>query len=130
MDYATRYKLFTTLCNPKCNGLCERINGVLKSMLKKMCHERPKDWDRYLPSAYREIPQTSTGFSPFELLYGRKIRGPMDIWQDLWAGTNANLLKKCTERDNGGKFNRVIRSFLKDMVNIDAYEDEVLSHTR
>ena len=85
-------QLFTTPYNPKCNGLCERINGVLKSMLKKMCQERPKDWDRYLPAvlfAYREVPQASTGFSPFELLYGRKIRGPMDILQELWAGTNA-----------------------------------------
>ena len=30
-------QLFTTPYNPKCNGLCERMNGVLKSMLKKMC---------------------------------------------------------------------------------------------
>ena len=82
-------QLFTTPYNPKCNGLCERINGVLKSMLKKMCTERPKDWDRYLPAvlyAYREVPQASTGFSPFELLYGRKVRGPMDILKELCAG--------------------------------------------
>ena len=38
-------QLFTTPYNPCCNGLCERINGVLKSMLKKMCRERPKDWN-------------------------------------------------------------------------------------
>lgn len=36
-------QLFTTSYNPKCNGLCERINDVSKSMLKKMCQERPKD---------------------------------------------------------------------------------------
>ena len=36
-------QLFTTPYNPRCNGLCEKINGVLKSMLKKMCQERPKD---------------------------------------------------------------------------------------
>ena len=49
-------QLFTTPYNPKCNGLCERMNGVLKSMLKKMCQEKPKDWDRYLSAvlfAYR-----------------------------------------------------------------------------
>ena len=59
-------QLFTTPYNPRCNGLCERINGVLKSMLKKMCEERPKVWDKYLPVilfAYREVPQSSTGFS-------------------------------------------------------------------
>ena len=49
-------------------------------MLKKMCQEKPKGWDRYLYAAlfvYREVPQTSTGFSPFELLYGRTVHGPM-----------------------------------------------------
>ena len=58
-------QLFTTPYNPKCNGLCEKMNGVLKSMLKKMYQEKPKDWDRYLsavPFAYREVPQASTGF--------------------------------------------------------------------
>ena len=82
-------QLFTTPYNPHCNGLCERINGVLKSMLKKMCQERPKDWDRYLPAilfAYREVPQSSTGYSPFELLYGRTVRGPMQILKELWTG--------------------------------------------
>ena len=65
-------QLFTTPYNPKCNGLCEKMNGTLKSMLGKMCQERPKDWDRYLPAvlfAYREAPHASTGFSPFELLF-------------------------------------------------------------
>ena len=36
-------QLFTTPYNSKCNGICERMNGVLKSMLKKMCQEKPKD---------------------------------------------------------------------------------------
>jgi len=43
-------------------------------MLRKVCEERPKDWDRYIPAllfAYREATQDSLGFSPFELLYGR-----------------------------------------------------------
>ena len=35
-------QLFTTPYNPKCNGLCERMNGVLKSMLKKCARRNPK----------------------------------------------------------------------------------------
>lgn len=69
------------------NGLVERYNGVLKSMLKKMCAEQPREWDRYLPAllfAYRETPQSSTGFAPFELLYGRTVRGPLSILRELW----------------------------------------------
>ena len=41
-------QLFTTSSNPKCNIPYEIMNGVFKSMLKKMCQEKPKDdWDRY-----------------------------------------------------------------------------------
>jgi len=71
-----------------CNGLCEKLNGVIKQMLQKLCQERPRDWDRYLPAllfAYREAPQASLGFSPFELLYGRTVRGPMHILKELFT---------------------------------------------
>ena len=82
-------QLFTTPYHAMCNGQCERFNGTLKSMLKKMSAENPRDWDRYIPAllfAYREVPQQSTGFSPFELLYGRTVRGPMSILRDIWTG--------------------------------------------
>ena len=51
-----------------------------------------KDWDEYLPYllfAYREVPQESTGFCPFELLYGRKVRGPLDVLKESWTGDDA-----------------------------------------
>ncbi|PIK60000.1 hypothetical protein BSL78_03079 [Apostichopus japonicus] len=82
-------RLTTTPYHAMCNGLVEKFNGTLKAMLKKMCDERPKDWDRYIDPllfAYRETPQESTGFSPFELLYGRTVRGPMRILKELWTG--------------------------------------------
>ena len=79
-------QLVTTPYHPMCNGLVERFNGTMKQMLKRMCADRPKDWDRYLPAllfAYREVPQESLGFSPFELLYGRTVRGPMSILKEV-----------------------------------------------
>ena len=57
-------------------------------MLKRMCSERPKDWDRYLNSllfAYREVPQESLKFSPFELVYGRTVRGRMPNAEEMFA---------------------------------------------
>ena len=72
-------QLTTTPYHPMCNGLVER----------RMCAERPEDWDKYLPAllfAIREVPQESLGFSPFELLYGRSVRGPMAILRELWSG--------------------------------------------
>jgi len=80
-------QLVTTPYHPMCNGLVEKFNGTLKSMIVKMSRERPKDWDRYVTPlfAYREVPQESLGFSPFELLYGRSVRGPMQILKELWT---------------------------------------------
>ena len=82
-------QLRTTPYHAMANGMVERFNGVLKSMLRKMAGEKPKDWDRYLNPllfAYREVPQEGVGFSPFELLYGRTVRGPMMILKELWSG--------------------------------------------
>ena len=81
-------QLTTTPYHPICNGLVEKFNGTLKNMVKKLCEEKPKDWDRYLVPllfAYREVPQAALAFSPFELLYGRTIRGPMSVLKDLWT---------------------------------------------
>ena len=77
----------TSPYHPQTDGLVERFNQTLKSMLRKTATEDGKDWDRLIPYvlfAYREIPQASTGFSPFELLYGRQVRGPLDILRESW----------------------------------------------
>ena len=70
-----------------CNGLIER-NGNLKSMLKRLCQDQPKQWHRLINPvlfAYREVPQELTGFSPFQLLYGRSVTGPGTILKELWT---------------------------------------------
>ena len=80
--------LSTTPYNPQCNGLVEKFNGTLKSMLRKLCVDQPREWHRYLDAllfAYREVPQESTGFAPFELLYGRSVRGPIHILRKMWS---------------------------------------------
>ncbi|CAN2390404.1 K02A2.6-like, partial [Pristimantis euphronides] len=73
--------------HPQTNGLCERFNGTLKQMLKMLVESQGRDWERCLPYllfAYREVPQASTGFSPFELLYGRRVRGLLTLVRESW----------------------------------------------
>jgi len=79
-------QMVTTPYYTMCNGLVEKFNGTLKNMLRKMCAEKPKDWDRYINPllfAYREVRQESLGYAPFELIYGRTVRGPMSIFREL-----------------------------------------------
>ncbi|GFW67847.1 retrovirus-related Pol polyprotein from transposon 17.6 [Trichonephila clavipes] len=74
---------------PASNGLVERWNKVLKDMIHHVIREDPRSWDRQLPFllfAYREVPNTTTGVSPFRLLYGREARGPLTILKSSWAG--------------------------------------------
>ena len=81
--------LRTSPYHPQTDGLVERFNGTIKTMLRRLSREAPKNWDELLPYllfAYREVPQASTGFSPFELLYGRHVRGPLDVLKDSWVG--------------------------------------------
>nr|XP_027219647.1 uncharacterized protein LOC113811983 [Penaeus vannamei] len=88
--------LKTTPYHPMCNGLCERFNGTLKKMLKRMAAEQPKEWPRYLAPllfAYREVPQSSLKFSPFELVYGRTVRGPLQILLSTCDLAKQELLK-------------------------------------
>ena len=56
-------------------------------MICKVAKKDGKDWGCLLFRllfAYKEIPQASTGFSPFELLYNWDVRGPLDVLQESW----------------------------------------------
>ena len=71
-----------------CNGLVERFHTTIKQVLRRMCAERPKDWDKYLLAllfSIREVPKEMSVFSPFEILYGSSVRGPMTILRELWS---------------------------------------------
>ncbi|XP_075762946.1 uncharacterized protein LOC142819454 [Pelodiscus sinensis] len=77
----------TSVYHPQTDGLVERFNRTLKGMLRRFTEQDPRDWDTLLPAllfAVREAPQASTGFSPFELLYGRQPRGILDVIRERW----------------------------------------------
>ena len=77
----------TSVYHPQTNGLIERFNQTLKGMLQKLTEEDGKHWDQLLPYllfAIREVPKSSTGLTPFELLYGRRPRGLLDLAPDIW----------------------------------------------
>ena len=59
-------QLTTTPYHPMCNGLTEKCNGTMKSMLKRLCSEQPRQWHGYINPllfAYREVSQESWFFA-------------------------------------------------------------------
>ena len=78
----------TSPYHPQSNGVVERFHGTMKSMLRKVVEDKPREWHRFLPAllfACRELPSETTGFSPFELLFGRSVRGPVSLLQEVWT---------------------------------------------
>ena len=74
-------KLNTTAHHPQCDGMVERFNRTLKSMLRKHTATFGSQWDRYLSGvlwAYRNTPHDSTKEKPSFLLLGIDCRTPTE----------------------------------------------------
>ncbi|GBN33296.1 Pro-Pol polyprotein, partial [Araneus ventricosus] len=85
---------FSTPLHPESNGLVERFNQTLKKMLHHVILEEPRSWHTKIPFvlwAYREVPNSTTGVAPFQLLYGRKPEGPLSILKNTWMAGQEGL---------------------------------------
>ena len=61
-------KLNTTAYHPQCNGMVERFNHTLKSLLRKHAARFGPQWDQYLSGvlwAYCNVPHESTDAASF-----------------------------------------------------------------
>ena len=75
-------KLRTTGYNPQGNGLTEQSNQTCKNYLTAYVNKKPENWDQHcreLSFAYNTSVHTSTGFTPANLFFGRKINVPLDL---------------------------------------------------
>jgi hypothetical protein len=67
--------------HPQTDGQIERVNQILEDMLRACVIHYGKDWDKCLSLAefsYNNSYQSSLKMAPFETLYGRRCRTPLN----------------------------------------------------
>eukprot|EP00644_Phytophthora_capsici_P001694 jgi/Phyca11/107793/e_gw1.14.352.1 len=67
---------------PALLGLVERFHRTWKDMVAILVSEAQDDWDAWLPCAayaYNGARHSSTGYSPNELMMGRRLRSPNEL---------------------------------------------------
>ena len=75
-------KTRTTPFHPQSDGMVERFNRTVKTMLSMFVAENQNDWDEHLPyvlMAYRSSQHESTKFTPNMLMLGREVALPLDV---------------------------------------------------
>ena len=75
-------KSHTSIYHPMGNGLCERFNRTLLNMLGTLENTQKSNWKSHvapLVHAYNCSRNDSTGYAPFQLMFGRVPRLPIDL---------------------------------------------------
>ena len=80
--------------HPESQGMLERFHSTLKVMMRTYCFEHERDWDEGIPLllfAARESVQESLGFSPFEMVFGHRVRGPLNLISEQWSNESVQI---------------------------------------
>lgn len=79
-------KTRTSPYHPQSDGMVERFNKTLATMLSAYVNDHQTNWDESLPyvmQAYRSAVHETTGYTPNFLMLGRETTTPLDLMYEL-----------------------------------------------
>ena len=88
----------TTPYNPRGNAQCEQFNHTMIGLLTSLSKEQKDNWPLHLPSlvfAYNAMLHSTTGYQPYELMFGHKAPTICDAWLRLADYDDKYLQSKC-----------------------------------
>ena len=80
-NYYVQHKI-TTPYHPQANGKVESSNKIIEAILTKTIASHRHDWAARLPEAlwaYRTTWRSTTGYSPYQLVFGKKLIFPIEF---------------------------------------------------
>ena len=92
----------TTAYHPQANGLDERFNQTLVNTISKSVGSDHTNWDEKLDEifySYNTAVHESTKVSPFEAMFGRIARLPIDFNASLKYNADEKLKQFCSSKD-------------------------------
>ena len=84
--------------NPCGNAQCEWFNHMMIGLLTSLSKEQKDNWPLHLPSlvfTYHAMPHSTTGYQPYELMFGCKAPTICDAWLRLAEYDDKFSQSKC-----------------------------------
>ena len=84
--------------NPCSNAQCQQFNHMMIGLLTSLSKEQKDNWALHLPSlvfVYNAMLHSTTGYQPYELMFGHKAPTICDAWLRLADYYDNYLQSKC-----------------------------------
>ncbi|KAL4155977.1 hypothetical protein QTP88_000012 [Uroleucon formosanum] len=122
----------TTAYHPQSNGALERSHRTLTEYLRHFVSEQKQNWDQYIAYAmfvYNSSIHATTGYQPYELVYGRQVEVPHSLSRNPqpcynYDDYNFELRKKLQESHKLAR-DKIIKTKEKAKTNYDKNERSI-----